>query len=103
MGSYAFVYVNEVEVASFRNGVDPTFMLLFTRNDLRLVRRSGMERPASGYGANEHYEAVDFVATCRAIRERLDALSIGSAQVSRTFQEIRSLKLASMQVPCSAM
>jgi hypothetical protein len=83
MGSYAFLSVDGRPLFSFRDEVDPTFMLLFTADDLHRVSRRGSDRPDSGREADEVYEAAEFVVNSIGLRDRLDVLGITSVRAER--------------------
>lgn len=88
MSSYGHLTVDGREIFSFRNEVDPTFMLLFRRDELRRVKRKGAERPSLGYMPDEEFESVEFVISAAVLRERLDVLGLGMGSVNDTFAAV---------------
>lgn len=87
MGSIGHLSVDGSAILSFRDSVDPTFMLLFTLNDLRRSIVKGRDRTL-GLESDEEVEAVEFVASSKVVRDRLDVLGIGRAAVDEAFREI---------------
>lgn len=88
MSSYGQLYVGSHHLMSFRNELDPTFMLLFNRKELRRTHRMGSERPALGYDAAEEYEAFEFAIPTDALSERLDVLGVGIRAAEDVFREV---------------
>src|SRR6266545_376919 len=94
MGSIGHLNIDGARLLSFRDSVDPTFMLLFTRDDLRRSIVTGRDRPAYGVEPDDEFEVVEFVVTSAIVRDRLGVLGIGSTTVAETFREIVADKLA---------
>jgi len=90
VSSYAFLYVDGLQVMSFRNGVPPTFLLLFRKDDLRMRRITGKDRPALGYDDDEEIDVTEFTIHARQLRDRLDVLGLGVRAVETAFSEITS-------------
>lgn len=99
MSSYAHVFMAGREVASFRDGVEPTFMFLFRANELVRVVRSEKERPSLGYDVEEEYEACEFAVPARSLRDRLDVLGIGRDAAEDAFDEIVRARLEHCEHP----
>lgn len=88
MGSYGHVFIKGRAIFSFKDDVDPTFMLLFRKADLRRVTIRASDRPDIGYEPDEEIEAYEFAVSSAVLRERLDVLGIGIATVEDAFKHI---------------
>ena len=82
MSSYAELYLRGVEIFSWRNEIDPTFLYLFTSED---VHRS--LDAADDTDEYEPREIVQLTATNAVLRDRLDVLGISRAALQETFDE----------------
>ena len=95
MGSYGHLLISGRELLSFRHGVEPTFMLLFRRSELRRVPRLGADRPRSGYAPDDRFVAIEFAMSSVALRERLAVLGMGRARLAAAFDEMLRSRVAS--------
>lgn len=86
MGSFGYLLIGGRPILSFRDHVDPTFLMLFTEDDLVRATRSG-ERPHSGLDEDETFEAFELVTTAGAMRERLEVLGVGLIAATRRVRE----------------
>jgi hypothetical protein len=86
MGSWAEVVVRGKSVVSFKNEIEPTFLLLFVREDFR-ERLVPDEDPP---------ERLQLATTAGALRDRLDALGIGRDLVADAFENLKAQKLDSL-------
>lgn len=92
MSSYAELYLHGIEVFSWRNEIDPTFLFLFTSEE---VRRWIEE--ASEDNDYERRERVQMVAAAGALRDRLDVLGIGRTALNEAFDSYVKDKLDSQR------
>lgn len=81
MSSYATVVIGGLEVAAFRNNVEPTFMFLFRAEDLRRTLRHANEDDEEG-------ATWEFVLSAEKLRDRLDMLGIGRETAVDAFDQI---------------
>jgi HEPN/Toprim N-terminal domain 1 len=88
VSSYAYLYIDGTAVFAFRNEVDPTFMFLFKRADVRRSLKRGCDRPERGYEPDDEFEVVECVSSAGVIRDRLDVLGIGRAAAAQAFHTI---------------
>jgi hypothetical protein len=63
-------------------------MLLFRKEELRRVRRTGAERSGSGREPDEEYDAVEFAINSATLRERLDVLGMGARHIAEVFADL---------------
>ena len=90
MSSYGQVMVEGVELFSFRDSVDPTFMLLFRTDDL-LVSRAEEGKPGPQVNSSEGLDVIyQFVVPAFVLRDRLAVLGIGSGSTAQGFGELVS-------------
>jgi hypothetical protein len=82
MSSYAGVYLQGVEIYSWRNEIDPTFLFLFTSQDVRRVPRGPEE-----IFDDEENELIKLTAAAAVLSDRLDVLGIGPG-LEAMFDEI---------------
>jgi len=76
MGSYADVLIRGVRLMSFRDSVDPTFMLLFTESDVRT-----WDDPDE-----ESARRVELQVAIGVLRDRLDVLGLGRKSAEETLR-----------------
>jgi HEPN/Toprim N-terminal domain 1 len=80
MSDYASIYLHGVEVYTWHEEVDPTFLFLFTSQDVhRTPRSSDNDDEADGI--------VHLTATAAALRDRLDVLGIGREVLESAFKD----------------
>jgi hypothetical protein len=89
VSSYAEVYVRGVQIFSWRNEIDPTFLFLFTGDEVR----RWLER-ANEDNDYEPRERAQLVATATMLKDRLDVLGIGRAVLDEAFNAYAKEKLA---------
>ncbi len=91
VGSYGYLFVDGVDVLSFKNEFDPVVMLLFSRDNVRPASRSpDLDRhPEEG----EEGHQLEFAISAKALLDRLDALGIGPSLVADTFDALRLAKI----------
>jgi hypothetical protein len=77
-----------VEIFSWRNEIDPTFLFLFTKGEMR----RWLEDPNED-NDHEPRERVQLVATVAVLRDRLDVLGIGRSVLNQAFDEYAKEKL----------
>jgi hypothetical protein len=87
MSSYSTLYIDRREVASFRAPVDPTMLLLFTRNDKRVRRYTATEKPYYGEDDDGLVTCHELVANPSTLRDRLDVLGISRSAVAAFFDQ----------------
>jgi hypothetical protein len=75
--NYASIYMHRVEVFTWYEEVDPTFLFLFTSQD--------RHRRAPSDNQKESDEIVRWTATAAVLRDRLDVLGIGREVVEPAF------------------
>lgn len=92
MSSYAELYLHGVQIFSWGNEIDPTFLFLFAREE---VRRWIEE--ASVDNDFEPRERVQLVATASVLRDRLDVLGIGREALNEAFDDYVRDKLRSQR------
>lgn len=88
MSSYAELYLHGIEIFSWRNEIDPTFLYLFTKDDVCRSLEDTSE--LDGY---EPREIVRLTATASVLRDRLEVLGIGRVALNDTFNECAREKL----------
>ena len=82
MSSYAELYLHGVEVFSWRNKIDPTFLFLFTSEEVRhWIEEASLDNDF------EPRERVQLVAAAGALRDRLDVLGIGRVALNKAFND----------------
>lgn len=86
MVNYPGVYVRGVEIFTWRDEVNPTYLFLFTSQDVHRTPR----RPDYPGGIAE---VVRLKATASALRDRLDALGIGRGAIESAFKEAVEYRL----------
>jgi HEPN/Toprim N-terminal domain 1 len=77
VSDYASIYLHGVEVYTWHEEVDPTFLFLFTSQDLH-------RRPTSD---TKNDGIVRWTATAAVLRDRLDVLGVGREILESTFQD----------------
>lgn len=82
MGSYAGVYVQGKEVFSWRNEIDPTFLFLFTKDDIKRAPKDPDEMLS-----DDDVEFVQLVTTAQVLVDRLDVLGIGPTLIEEVFRD----------------
>jgi HEPN/Toprim N-terminal domain 1 len=92
VSSYAELYLHGVQIFSWGNEIDPTFLFLFAREE---VRRWIEE--ASVDNDFEPRERVQLVATASVLRDRLDVLGIGREALNEAFDDYVRDKLRSQR------
>ena len=93
VGSYGHLYVDGSPIFSFRNAVDPAFMLLFTRGDVRHSVDQAGARVSSGDPRDE-FEVLEFAITSEVLRDRLAVLGLGEARITGAFEDLVADRLA---------
>ena len=88
MSGYAELYLHGMEVFTWRNEVDPTFLFLFTSQEVHRWLEEANED--NGY---EPRERVQLVAPAAVLRDRIDVLSIGRSALNEAFDEYVKEKL----------
>jgi HEPN/Toprim N-terminal domain 1 len=91
VSSYANLYIGGAEVFSWRNEVEPTFLFLYTDDD---VHRVPIAADEIWDETVRHYIVLS--STASVLAERLDALGIGMAAVDKEFDERIDEKLQSL-------
>lgn len=88
MSSYAEVYVRGVQIFSWRNEIDPTFLFLFTGQEVR--RWLEVPNEDNDY---EPRERAQLAVSAAVLGDRLDVLGIGRAALSLAFDAYAKEKL----------
>lgn len=88
MSSYAELYLHGVEIFSWRNEIDPTFLYLFTKDDVCRSLEGASE--LDGY---EPREIIRLTAAASVLRDRLEVLGIGRVALNDAFNECAREKL----------
>ncbi len=86
MSSYAQLYLRGIQIFAWRNEIDPTFLFLFTPDE---VHRGPF---VEGLEYEPAQEAL-LAAPAAALRDRLDVLGIGRAAVEKVFKEYVERKI----------
>jgi hypothetical protein len=98
VSSYAPLTIDGVEVATFRNGVDLSVGLLFSKDELSSHKAVGDEMDRWEYTEVDGTPTIhEFVATASAIRDRLDVLGIGLTAVQESFDQLLSDRRQALQ------
>jgi HEPN superfamily Toprim-like protein len=79
VSSYAGVFVRGVEIFTWRNEIDPTFLFLFTNQDVHRV-------PRNSDNEYDPEEIVHLTAKASALQDRLDVLGIGREALESAFK-----------------
>lgn len=82
MSSYASLVVHGEELFTWRNEIEPTFLFLFTRDDVRRAPKPEDEI----YDDDTEYILLE--TSVAILSERLDVLGIGRKAVQETFLEL---------------
>lgn len=96
MSSYAGLFIEDKEVFSFRNEINPDLFYLFEKNEL--ITLKGKE--AVAYSERIHVEDLDpddvedievhsYEATAKHLKDRLHVLGIGKSLLEQVFEEER--------------
>jgi HEPN/Toprim N-terminal domain 1 len=80
MSDYASIYLHGVEVYTWYEEVDPTFLSLFTSENLHRTPRLSDNEYETG-------EMVRWTATAAVLRDRLDVLGIGREVLESAFKD----------------
>lgn len=89
MSSYAQLLLRGREISSFRNDIDPTFLLLFTKENLVRLRGEDVRAHAQFDPDWEDQEIVLLQATAGELRDRFDALGMGRSVIERWYRDLR--------------
>lgn len=90
MSSYAQLLIRGREVFSFRNEIDPTFLLLFTRDNLKRLEGPAARAHSRFDPDYDDQEFAIFTASVFELRERLDALGLGRSSAAYWYADLRN-------------
>jgi hypothetical protein len=92
MSSYASLSLHGVEIFTWRNEIDPTFLFLFTSQDVHRTPR---------WSDNEYEprEVVLLRATASVLQDRLDVLGIGKFVLETSFSELIRQEFMEPEIP----
>jgi hypothetical protein len=98
MSSYAVVGIHGKEVYAWRNEIDPTFLFLFTCEDIRREPKDWKEM-----ADDDDTEYVFLAALAKTLSDRLDVLGIGRRVIGEAFcgavqDKLESLKRVRVQI-----
>src|SRR5438874_11507865 len=94
MSSYAGLYVNDKEVFTYRNAVDPQMLYLFSADELLHLTGKEATKYATGQDIDdmspeelEELEVFVYAAPAGVLKDRLSVLGFGEALVKEVFGE----------------
>lgn len=94
MGSYAHVVINDTMVFAFKNGVEPTFMLLYKREDVRRVTVTGSERPYLLLQDDDEIDVVELCVPAEMLADRLSAFGFSTQSAREALDLVVSWELS---------
>jgi hypothetical protein len=92
MSSYAGVYIHGKEIYAWRNEIDPTFLFLFTREEIRRAPKNWRVM-----ADDDDTEYVYLTASAKTLSDRLDVLGIGRRVVDEALRGAVQSKLGSLK------
>jgi hypothetical protein len=93
VSSYASLYIRGIEVASWRNELEPTFLFLFKAGEIRRGRNDTPPPGLPGKVLEERREcdeeACVLTAKAHQLTDRLDALGVSTSAAENLFVQLR--------------